>query len=104
MLENGGQGPARLAMRYSTEVSASGASVLSTLAAFPLDSVKTRMQTYQYNGVLDCIRHTYRTESLKGFFRGMFMPATQLAFSIIGYVWVPRLICIIVYRRRCPDG
>ena len=71
MLENEDQAHGgRLAMRYSTEVAASGASVLSTLAAFPLDSVKTRMQTYQYNGVLDCIRHTYRTEKLKGFFRG----------------------------------
>lgn len=82
MLEDGGHGPAKLAMRYSTEVAASGASVLSTLAAFPLDSVKTRMQTYQYNGVLDCIRHTYRTESMKGFFRGM-LSSTDWTFTII---------------------
>lgn len=90
MLENGDQRFSRLAMRYSTEVSASGASVLSTLAAFPLDSVKTRMQTYQYNGVLDCIRHTYRTESMKGFFRGMFLLATEpFPPSILNHVWIP---------------
>ena len=39
--------------RYRTEVSASASSVLSTLTAFPLDSVKTRMQTYNYSGFLD---------------------------------------------------
>jgi hypothetical protein len=56
--------------RYRTEIAASSSSVFSTLAAFPLDSVKTRMQTYQYRGFLDCVKHTYRTEHLGGFFRG----------------------------------
>lgn len=56
--------------RYRTEVAASASSVLSTLATFPLDSVKTRMQTYKYSGFVDCVRHTYQTEKLKGFFRG----------------------------------
>jgi hypothetical protein len=60
--------------RYRTEIAASSSSVFSTLAAFPLDSVKTRMQTYQYNGFLDCVRHTYRTEKLGGFFRGKPFP------------------------------
>jgi len=58
--------------RYRTEIAASSSSVFSTLAAFPLDSVKTRMQTYQYNGFVDCVKHTYRTENLGGFFRGTF--------------------------------
>ena len=56
--------------RYRIEIAASSSSVFSTLAAFPLDSVKTRMQTYQYRGFLDCVRHTYQTEKLGGFFRG----------------------------------
>lgn len=58
--------------RYRTEVAASASSVLSTLATFPLDSVKTRMQTYKYNGFVDCVRHTYETEKLRGFFRGSY--------------------------------
>ena len=60
-----------LIKRYRIEIAASTSSVFSTLAAFPLDSVKTRMQTYQYKGFLDCVRHTYRIEKLGGFFRGV---------------------------------
>lgn len=63
----------RFIKRYRTEVAASASSVLSTLATFPLDSVKTRMQTYKYNGFVDCVRHTYETEKLRGFFRGSYM-------------------------------
>lgn len=59
-----------LVKRYRVEVAASAASVLSTLTTFPLDSVKTRMQTYQYSGFLDCVRLTYQTEKFRGFFRG----------------------------------
>ncbi|KAK7208789.1 hypothetical protein V2G26_015967 [Clonostachys chloroleuca] len=65
--------------RYRTEIAASSSSVLSTLTAFPLDSVKTRMQTYHYNGFLDCVRHTYRTEHLGGFFRGVTAPMASIA-------------------------
>lgn len=64
------QGQKKFIKRYRTEVAASASSVLSTLATFPLDSVKTRMQTYKYSGFVDCVRHTYQTEKLKGFFRG----------------------------------
>jgi len=63
----------RWVKRYRTEVAASMSSVLSTVSAFPLDSVKTRMQTYKYAGFLDCVRNTYQTEKLRGFFRGMKM-------------------------------
>ena len=63
--------PHKFVKRYRTEIAASSSSVFSTLAAFPLDSVKTRMQTYHYKGFLDCVRHTYHTEKLGGFFRGM---------------------------------
>ena len=61
----------RWVKRYRVEVAASASSVLSTMTTFPLDSVKTRMQTYQYKGFLDCVRHTYRQENIRGFFRGM---------------------------------
>lgn len=67
----------RFVKRYKTEVAASASSVLSTLATFPLDSVKTRMQTYKYSGFVDCVRHTYQTEKLRGFFRGKFWTLRQ---------------------------
>ena len=69
-LTTGSEKPRRWVKRYRTEVSASSASVLSTVSAFPLDSVKTRLQTYPYNGFLHCVRETYQSEGLRGFFRG----------------------------------
>ena len=101
--------PETFARRYRTEIAASSSSVFSTLTAFPLDSVKTRMQTYQYNGFLDCVKHTYRTERLAGFFRGMSGEGIrhgdpQLlceASQINCYLYLPppslahRLICLI---------
>ncbi|GKT79059.1 mitochondrial carrier protein [Colletotrichum tofieldiae] len=80
--------PQRLVKRYRTEIAASTSSMFSTVVAFPLDSVKTRMQTYRYEGFLDCVRHTYRTEKLRGFFRGVLAPMASitlvrtLSFSI----------------------
>lgn len=48
-----------------------GASAAATAFVYPLDSVKTRMQAYrEYKGVLDCIRRTYRSEGIRGFYRG----------------------------------
>ncbi|KAJ5038139.1 uncharacterized protein L3040_007008 [Drepanopeziza brunnea f. sp. 'multigermtubi'] len=64
--------------RYRTELAASTSSVLSTFVAFPLDSVKTRMQTYKYNSFADCVRRTYKTESYRGFFRGVTAPMASV--------------------------
>ncbi|KAJ6441798.1 mitochondrial carrier protein [Purpureocillium lavendulum] len=81
--------------RYRTEIAASSSSVFSTLAAFPLDSVKTRMQTYQYNGFLDCVKRTYRTENLAGFFRGK----STLPYPAHGFEVVVRRISFSIYQR-----
>ena len=69
--------PNAFVKRYRTEIAASTSSVFSTLTAFPLDSVKTRMQTYHYRGFLDCVKHTYHTEKLGGFFRGLSNPSIR---------------------------
>ncbi|KAJ0280208.1 hypothetical protein COL940_006345 [Colletotrichum noveboracense] len=83
--------PQRLVKRYRTEIAASTSSMFSTVVAFPLDSVKTRMQTYRYEGFLDCVRHTYRTEKLKGFFRGVLAPMAS--------VTLVRTISFSIYQR-----
>lgn len=54
---------------------------------YPLDSVKSRLQayapftpptpkrpdksSYEFKSFTDCVRHTYKTEGLHGFYRGM---------------------------------
>ncbi|KAF9870128.1 mitochondrial carrier protein [Colletotrichum karsti] len=83
--------PQRLVKRYRTEIAASTSSMFSTVLAFPLDSVKTRMQTYRYEGFLDCVKHTYRTENLRGFFRGVLAPMAS--------VTLVRTISFSIYQR-----
>ncbi|RBR01470.1 hypothetical protein FVER53590_11502 [Fusarium verticillioides] len=81
----------RFVKRYRTEIAASSSSAFSTLAAFPLDSVKTRMQTYHYNGFLDCVRKTYHAEKLGGFFRGVTAPMASITLV--------RTVSFSIYQR-----
>ncbi|KAH6621048.1 mitochondrial carrier domain-containing protein [Chaetomium sp. MPI-SDFR-AT-0129] len=81
----------RLIKRYRVEVAASASSVLSTLSTFPLDSVKTRMQTYRYDGFLDCVRQTYQTEKFHGFFRGVTAPMASITLV--------RTVSFSIYQR-----
>lgn len=83
--------PKRWAKRYRTEIAASTSSVLSTFFAFPLDSVKTRMQTYKYRNFTDCVKHTYQTERIGGFFRGVVAPLAS--------VTLVRTISFSIYQR-----
>ncbi|XP_055027405.1 solute carrier family 25 member 47-B [Misgurnus anguillicaudatus] len=49
---------------------------------YPLDTVKVRIQTQKHNGgVWDCVRRLWRTEGIKGFYRGMSMPVTTVSIS-----------------------
>ncbi|KAI0124902.1 integral membrane ornithine transporter of mitochondria [Xylariales sp. AK1849] len=83
--------PRRWIKRYRTEVAASSASVLSTITAFPLDSVKTRLQTYPYDGFLHCLRTTYHAEGVRGFFRGVTAPLAS--------VTLVRTVSFSIYQR-----
>lgn len=90
-LSTGSEKSRRWVKRYRTEVSASSASVLSTITAFPLDSVKTRLQTYPYDGFLHCVRETYHSEGVRGFFRGVTAPLAS--------VTLVRTISFSIYQR-----
>ncbi|KAH7125435.1 mitochondrial carrier domain-containing protein [Dendryphion nanum] len=68
----------RWTKRYRTEVAASSSSLLSTFVAYPLDSVKTRLQAYKFNSFTDCVRHTYKTEGFHGFWRGVWSPLASI--------------------------
>uniref|UniRef100_A0A8D0BS87 Solute carrier family 25 member 47 n=1 Tax=Salvator merianae TaxID=96440 RepID=A0A8D0BS87_SALMN len=48
---------------------------------YPLDTVKVRIQTEaSYRGIWHCVIHTYRTERVSGFFRGMSMAVLMTSF------------------------
>lgn len=57
------------------------ASLFSTVVGFPLDSIKTRMQTHPFNGIFDCLRKTVKHEGVKGLFRGVTAPLLSTSFS-----------------------
>lgn len=53
--------------------------------------MKTRMQTYRYTSLIACVRHTYQTEKLHGFFRGV--PAPVASITLV------RTISFSVYQK-----
>lgn len=68
----------QLLKKYRTEIAASASSCVSTFIAFPLDSVKTRMQAYKFRGFWDCVAQTKQTEGMRGFWRGSLAPLASV--------------------------
>ncbi|EGW34383.1 integral membrane ornithine transporter of mitochondria [Spathaspora passalidarum NRRL Y-27907] len=67
---------------FRSSILAYSSSFLSTLIGFPLDTVKTRMQTHKnFTSYWDCILKTYSKEGIKGFFRGIWAPIVSTSFS-----------------------
>ncbi|KAI8810263.1 mitochondrial carrier domain-containing protein [Cladochytrium replicatum] len=58
---------------YNNEIviAATSASILSVLAGYPFDSLKTRMQAYRFGSAWACLTQTYAAEGLAGFYRGV---------------------------------
>ena len=58
------------------------ASLFSTVIGFPLDTIKTRMQTYaRFNTYTECAKQTFRHEGIHGFFRGIAAPMLSSSAS-----------------------
>ncbi|RLV90934.1 hypothetical protein JA1_004242 [Spathaspora sp. JA1] len=67
---------------FRSSILAYSSSFLSTFVGFPLDTVKTRMQTHKnFTSYLDCILKTYSKEGVRGFFRGIWAPIVSTSFS-----------------------
>ncbi|KAL2355715.1 mitochondrial carrier domain-containing protein [Cryomyces antarcticus] len=81
----------KLAKRYRTEIAAGSSSLLSTVITFPLDSVKSRMQSGDKPAFLECVRNVYRKEGTHGFFRGVAAPLVS--------VTIVRTISFTIYQR-----
>ncbi|ANZ75378.1 BA75_02639T0 [Komagataella pastoris] len=56
-------------------------SILSTTVGFPLDSLKTRMQTHSFNSAFQCFLYTIKSEGYRGLFRGIAAPLVSTSFS-----------------------
>jgi len=70
---------------------------------FPLDVVKTKIQTdhfhnSQYKGIVDCFRKTYNANGVSGFYKG-FGPCLARAIPVNGLVFV---LYEVLYRALIP--
>ncbi|CEP21811.1 ORT2 [Cyberlindnera jadinii] len=68
-------------MPWRAGVLSYSASLLSTIVGYPLDSIKTRMQTYRFDGILHCFTKTVRDEGVRGLFRGLTAPLLSTSFT-----------------------
>lgn len=67
---------------YRQTVLAYGLSWVATVIGFPFDTVKTRLQSYKkFLLVWDCVAQSYRSDGVRGFYRGVWAPLFLTAFS-----------------------
>ncbi|XP_017569332.1 solute carrier family 25 member 47-B [Pygocentrus nattereri] len=69
-------------MQLADFIAGSVGGAFGVAVGHPLDTVKVKMQTQRkFTGVWQCIRSTYRTEGMYGFYKGMSMPITTVSVS-----------------------
>uniref|UniRef100_V5EH36 Mitochondrial carrier protein n=1 Tax=Kalmanozyma brasiliensis (strain GHG001) TaxID=1365824 RepID=V5EH36_KALBG len=67
-------------LQNRTVVTAGTASLVSTAASFPFDSVKSRLQVRDYPSIWACAKSVVREEGFRGFFRGVTIPLITISF------------------------
>ncbi|SNX81573.1 related to carnitine/acylcarnitine translocase [Melanopsichium pennsylvanicum] len=67
-------------LKNRTVVTAGTASLVSTAASFPFDSVKSRLQVRDYPSIWACAKAVVREEGVRGFFRGVTIPLITISF------------------------
>ncbi|KAK0560261.1 hypothetical protein OC861_006345 [Tilletia horrida] len=65
---------------HRTVVTAGTASLVSTVASFPFDSLKSRLQVKYYPSIWACGRAVLEEEGIAGFFRGVTIPLITITF------------------------
>ncbi|KAJ6024407.1 hypothetical protein N7540_005204 [Penicillium herquei] len=82
--------------KYSVQVSSGVSTVCATLALTPLDNVKTRMQTHNFQSVSECMRYIWRTEGPRGYVAGALPPLASVTvvrvLSFTAYSWAKEKI------------
>ncbi|KAL2836241.1 mitochondrial carrier domain-containing protein [Aspergillus pseudoustus] len=68
----------KLLKRYKTQVASGVSTICATLAVTPLENVKTRMQTHNFQNVFQCIRYLWRTEGPRGYVAGALPPLASV--------------------------
>lgn len=79
---------------YKTTICSYAAALAGTTAGFPLDSMKTRLQTHKFRSTWQCFLDTKRNEGLSGFFRGMSAPL--ISSSVV------RSVSVTIYQAAIP--
>lgn len=66
---------------YKVGILSYTSSLVSTLCGYPLDSIKTRMQTHSYKNAFDCFNKTVKNEGIRGLFRGIVAPLISTSMT-----------------------
>ncbi|PGH32620.1 hypothetical protein GX50_04594 [[Emmonsia] crescens] len=70
----------RLLKQYRTQAASAVSTIFATLSVTPLENLKTRMQTHDFRGLVDCSRYIWRTEGFRGYTAGALPPMVSVTF------------------------
>jgi hypothetical protein len=67
-------------------IAATNSALVSIVVGYPFDSIKTRMQAQKFPSTLYCIKTTYETQGLSGFYRGV-LPLMATSTTLRAISW-----------------